>query len=457
MDPRWEAIRIVSKPFAGAPRKSAPKSHDQRAWVSVMKASAEECMATMNEVWPLLESVHQAIQLGDHGGSVVLDRPAEAIAAILAKFDGHLPRLAEVRTIPGLRKLSEADYTRLRRLAHPIGGDLTPFFMILALHSGFNEQPLRSLTLGGITEHYPLGYKRTVIKSSKTRAGTSEKGTPQRAAFPASDHPLAPERLIEFIKAWTRRIRDYADEEFAEDLFLHVISEGGRNKRRGMHIDSYAARNDNVNTRITNYIMTFCEQRGLKYSGTRENRLAFAEIVDELTAGDAFELRAMLGHRSISTGQDSYQTINTQRKQSEQLAGAMMAQQRWIGSKGNVDTRSKRGHRDRTAATPGFACADPYQSPQPDQKEGKLCTSYGKCPACPLALADPSHGYALGRFLQLMELYEEAKLELGIEIWRRKYNASCVAIQEHWIPAVDSATSRQQTTTLLLSPLPALE
>ncbi|MER2020857.1 MAG: hypothetical protein ABS932_01610 [Stenotrophomonas sp.] len=457
MDPRWQVIRIPTKPFAGMPRKSKPKELNRAAWANVMKAAVEECISTMDEVWPLLDRVHCAIAQKNKGDAVSLSDPAHAIAQILANFDGHFPRQAEVRKLPGVGKICEIEYFRLRRLAHPIGGDLIPFFLVLALHSGFNEQPLRTLTLDGISEHYPLGRKRIVIKSSKHRAGSSDPGAPQRAAFPASDHPLAPERLISFVIAWTRRIRDYADGELANDFFLHAVSEGGRNKRRGMHIDSYSARTDDVNTRVTGYITLFCKRRGLKYSGSRANRLAFSEAVDGLTDGDAFELRAMLGHRLLSTGQDSYQTTTMQRRQNEQLAGAMSAQERWVTSNGKIDTRSTRSGRERTAATPGFSCADPYQSPQPGQRPGKLCTSYGACPACPLAAADSNQAYALVRFLQLQELYEEARAELGIEIWRRKFEDAYLTLRDSWIPRVSTAANRASATMIMLTRLPGLE
>lgn len=456
-DPRWQAIRIPPKPFAGLPRKSEPKDLDRSAWADVMKAAAEECISTMEEVWPLLDRVHSAIAQTKNDRLVTLGDPAEAVAQILANFDGHFPRQAEVRKLQGIKQLSEADYFRLRRLAHPIGGDLIPFFLVLAMHSGFNEQPLRTLTLSGISEHYPLGQKRTVIKSSKRRASKSDQGAPQRASFPASDHPLAPERLIRFIMAWTRRIRGYAIGELADDLFLHAVSEGGRHARRGMLIDSYSGRTDDVNTRVTGYIVLFCKRRGLKYSGSRANRLAFSETVDGLTGGDAFELRAMLGHRLLSTAQDSYQTTTMQRRQREQLAGAMTAQERWMTSNGKIDTRSARSDRERTAATPGFSCADPYQSPQPGQRHGKLCIGYGACPACPLAAADSNEAYALARFLQLQELYEEARAELGIEIWRRKFGDAYLTLRNSWIPAVSTAANRASATMIMLTRLPGLE
>jgi len=457
MDPRWKVIRIPPKPFAGLPRKSKPKELDRAAWANVMKAAVKECISTMDEVWPLLDRVHSALAQKKKGDAVSLSDPAEAIAQILANFDGHLPRQAAVHKLPGVGKISESEYFRLRRLAHPIGGDLIPFFLVLAMHSGFNEQPLRTLTLDGISEHYPLGQKRTVIKSSKRRAGSSAQGATQRAAFPASDHPLAPERLISFVIAWTKRIRDYAAGELANDFFLHAVSEGGRHKRRGMHIDSYSARTDDVTTRVTGYITLFCKRRGLKYAGSQANRLAFSEAVDGLTDGDAFELRAMLGHRLLSTGQDSYQTTTMQRRQKEQLAGALMAQERWVTSNGKIDTRSARSDRDQTAATQGFCCADPFQSPQPGQRHGKLCTAYGACPACPLAAADPNEAYALARFLQLQELYEEAREDLGSEIWRRKFENAYLALRDSWIPAVSSAANQQSAAMIMLTTLPGLE
>jgi hypothetical protein len=159
----------------------------------------------------------------------------------------------------------------------------------------------------------------------------------------------------------------------------------------------------------------------------------------------------MLGHRLLSTGQDSYQTTTMQHRQKEQLAGAMTAQERWVTSNGKIDTRSARSDREQTAATQGFCCADPFQSPQPGQRHGKLCTSYG------LALRARSPQLIQTKptrcpLLSTAGAIRRSQAELGSEIWRRKFENAYLALRDSWIPAVSTTANRQSAMMIMLTP-----
>jgi len=457
IDPRWKRLSIVDKPFAGVRPASGNKISTGSRSADVMTAAAKQAQETMETVWPMLPKLALEISALQRGEEPTHTTEEGRLAHILSTFEGNYPLLKTIRKMDGFHAMTQVEYESLRKFAHPIGIDLVPFFLLLAMHTGFNEQPLRVLSLGGVSHIEVLGQKKTILKSSKRRAGNSAVGAPQRRAIPASNHVLAPERLINFVIAWTERIREYAIPQMKDDLFIHVISEGGKHSRRGLHVDTYAAINDNYNTRVSNLVFEFCKMRDLKYSSTRDSRLAFAELVYEVANGNALELKRLLGHKLVSTGQDSYRTSAMQQKNAELLAGAMAAQQRFVNSAGKIDSRASGENRSRTAATPGFTCADPFQSPQPGEREGRLCTSYGHCAACPLALSDENRPYALARFLQLRGSYEDARSQLGVEVWKLKFMKSYDALIKRWIPAVDSGSDREIAARIALNKLPTLE
>lgn len=457
IDPAWESLSVAHQPFAGKRAVSKPKDDPSEKLGVVMTAAAKRAKELMDDVWPSLPKLHDELKALENGRPPHTHTPEAKAAWILSEFDGNYPLLKTVRTLPGLKGMKEAEYFALRRIAHPIGIDLAPFFLMLSLHTGFNEQALRELTLSGVKTMEFLGEQRLLIKSSKRRAGPSQIGTPQRRAIPISDFELSAERLVQFLKEWTERIRRQAIPQIEDDIFLYVISEGGKNNRRGLRIDSYAGVNDNYNTKVANFIVEFCKTHNIKYSATRDSRLAFAKLVDELSGGDALELKRMLGHKRISTGQDSYQTWEMQQRGMEQLAGAIGAHQRFINSDGKIDSRKGVMQLDRSAATPGFLCADVFQSPQIGERDGRMCASYGKCPGCPLAASDTDKVYALARYLQLKDLYETAVGELGAEVWKIKFGQSYEALTTKWIPAVDSKDNWAAAGRIVLANLPPLE
>src|SRR5690606_39934671 len=117
--------------------------------------------------------------------------------------------------------------------------------------------------------------------------------------------------------------------------------------------------------------------------------------------GARLDLRMLLGHASVASPNSHYGATARHRSGAEASAGVQAPRERWISSDGRVDARSRGPNKDRTAATPGFVCLDPFDSPLASQAKGKLCGAYGKCPSCPLATVDPDHVYALARFLQV--------------------------------------------------------
>lgn len=459
MDERWEAIEVPPNLFSRPKTSAPPKSIDRQGMDEALIAAAKDTLDLMKNIWPRLAGVRRALHELRSGTSLPKETPEQHVAHVLYDHDGNFPAPGNLRSA-GKWGVDPDTYRYYRSLAYPIGGDLVPCYLMLASSTGFNGQPLNQLQLSGIQTVSVLGQERLVLKSQKNRGGSAGRpgsSSTQRWAAAISDNALAPNNVVNFLLDWTMILREYAAKPLSDDLFLHAVSEGGRYGITGFRIDSYACRSDNIPTRITNYIHDYCMRKRVKYCGTAMLRLGLSEIVDEASDGDARTLKSLLGHALIETGQDNYRTTDMLRRSKEHLAGGMAGQQRWITSAGKVDTRNKPSYRDSSAATPGFICADPFDSPMQHEVEGRLCSAYGRCPACPLAAADPDESYAFARMLQLKDAFQSAKDTLGIVAWKLKYGEAFHALTSRWIPVLDTPAARNGGMHVVLSKLPQFE
>lgn len=460
IDNRWKVMEVPRNLYPRSKASAPPKTVDTEGVTEALVAAAQDTLNLMRNLWPRLAAVRSAHAELMAGATVAKNTPEGLVAHVLFDNQGNFPAQYNLGINAGKWSMEQKVYIEHRRLAYPIGVELIPLYLLLASSTGFNGQPLNCLELSGIQRSNLLGQHRLNFTSKKNRGGARGRpGSSSTVRWGGSkgDNALSPHNIVEFLLDWTALLREYADEPLNGDLFLHFVAEGGRYAISGFRCDSYACRTDNINTRITNYILEWCKSRGVKYCGTSLLRLGMAQIIDEASDGDARELRNLLGHALVGTGQDHYRTTDMLRRSKEQLAGGMATQQRWVTSKGKIDTRSKPSYRDSTAATPGFSCADPFDSPLPHQVQGRLCTAYGLCPVCPLAGADPDEVYAFARMLQLKEAFESAKGTLGIVAWKLKYEPSFKALTERWIPLLDTPQSRDLGVVVVLSRLPAIE
>lgn len=460
LDSRWSHIEVPRYAVARTKSSSASKTLDADGMTETLLVAAKDCVRLMKEVWPRLATVRKALSDLKAGKHVPINGPEAQVARVLFDNKGNFPAPMNLGRNAGSWSKEYRTYQAYRRLAYPLGGELTPLYLLLLSHTGWNGQVLNCLELGGIQFVEVLGARRIHLQSVKRRGGSRGRpGTSSiiRWAANTSDNSLSVNNIISFLLEWTMLLRDYAAEPLSRDLFLHAVSEGGRNEVSGLRIDSYAGRLDNIPTRITNYIMVYCQSKGSPYCGASALRMGMAELIDKATNGDAVLLKNLLGHRLIDTGQDHYRTVAMLQRSKENMAGAIATHQRWITSQGKVDTRSKPSNRDSTAATPGFTCLDAFHSPIGGQVEGRLCTAYGMCPSCPLAGSDNDEAYAFARALQLKEEYERARGRLGLGIWRCKFQRPYDALVTRWIPSLDSTENRKQAVLVTLSALPALE
>lgn len=448
-------VELPKNPFAGKKfGNSARKEIDLDRYLEFLQVSASEALKTISEVRPHLGGIAKAVGSLRGGNRYDSSRAHHVVARTLIEYDGFIPerKMLKVDNPELFDDVEAHGYSFIRRLAQPQAPDLVPFLYVVAAHTGFNQQPLTYLELSQIEEPTLFGASRMTLSPPKYRARSVV-----RRSFGMTDEELSVPSIIRFIRDWTTNIRKAAPEFARNDLWLFA-NKWKSGKESNMPIRSLAAREKNAQGELSSHFVRYCKSHNFDFIGLRQIRLSFADLFLQMRPGDLQGLRVLLGQKYLSTPAKHYQTQRALADGQELLAGTMSLQQRWVTSRGKIDTRSTGEKRERTAATPGFVCLDPFDSPILGQQTGKMCDAYGRCPECPLAAIDGDRPFALARLLQLEEAFVEAKGRLGIEIWKRKYQRSSDELNSRWLPSLKSdADLLKSAGKLLLPSLPELE
>ena len=95
-------------------------------------------------------------------------------------------------------------------------------------------------------------------------------------------------------------------------------------------------------------------------------------------------------------------------------------------------------------------------SPIPGQREGRTCTAYGQCPACPLATTNTEVPANLVRLKQMEAEYVSAVDYLAPHYWRDKYSQHLGALRAEWLPAFTDPRVIEDASRMQARPLPPL-
>ena len=164
-------------------------------------------------------------------------------------------------------------------------------------------------------------------------------------------------------------------------------------------------------------------------------RITGADMVWEATDGDALAVAAMLGNE-IKTAAQHYNTPGNFLRSEHRIAVMTNRRVRMVKTDG-------RSRLEFTGCTPGFHCIDPYNSPQPGQTEGELCTSFPSCPSCPLATLDAARP---DRVAWVMHLANHiSRDETGIDPARYEvfYKPILNDIHDRWLSKVSPDIKRE--------------
>lgn len=371
------------------------------------------------------------------------------IASFAEVIDTHNPQVEQFRSeYAGLSRALRPPYGTIDEIAPYLfftWRTIVPFIVILSLETGYNPSVQCGLEHSDACDH-PLWPNTLRLAPKKHRA----KGKIQVRTFRKdSTNPFALPSILSAVNQFTRRYRHLAAPRDRRHLFLVWSRMGDQprpliNGKRDVDANFYRALRD------------FCERYKLGEWTLSSLRQTVADLVHLLSDGDTEAVKTMMGHNSVWTSERHYNSKGQKSRRAGQLAKAVRERQRFIDSKGKVALQESGDGMPDRAATPGFLCWDPFSSPIFGQKNGRLCSAYGCCPACPLACVQIDDPDVPVRFLQLKDLFLRTRDQTDHLRWAAHWNPQLEALVDIWLPTLNPAEV-SAAADRILEPLPGLE
>lgn len=294
------------------------------------------------------------------------------------------------------RTVSRAQQDAAEALVHPTMEKVLPFIYLTTAFFALNAQVALGMTLDDYRlDEVPGGARRLRIFPDKPRADDR-----QRHAVAETADPANPARFLPYLERRTAHLRRLVATTLKRHAFLYFE----HSKR---YPNALLETNDTFGRRMQD----LAKACGAGHLSLRQLRLTTLDVVHDITNGNILATRAVANHKTVSTTHTDYRTEAMRNRYEELHGDALQEWERFWGSGGKVDAISRPPRIDRTAATPGYICRAPHQSPVPGEK-GRLCQAYGHCPACPLAVVPHRSPHAFRCLQGLLARIEEAEQEM---------------------------------------------
>lgn len=370
--------------------------------------------------------------------------------ALRQKFDAALPNLEDLKFVDvdlANAVLYIHGYDAVSLPFYPTTERILPFVLLQAVFTSANTGTLLGLRLDNVTEKEVMGVLRKVFNLVKPRARTQY----QRSFAIDQEDPFSPGEIHDFVLAWTSRIRSHAG-MFSNNVFIFVTRE---KKIRGfLTADQCGAACDPV---WGQSLRRFCERHNLPKLNIGNIRVTGLDIVRVLSDDDIRAVKAAGGQKSEQVIHEHYEGAGTRRRRHEALVEVIITREGWVFTKGRADPRGAPKFADLLAATPGWHCLDPFDSPIPGETRGRRCQAFGQCPACPLAAVNVNSSYSLARLLQLLDEINVAIEYLEPERWNAAYALPKKKLAEIWLPSFKDEKVIEAAALMSLNPIGRLE
>lgn len=350
---------------------------------------------------------------------------ATCLAKIDALFSNVVPDLESLaRNDRDLANAVKSIHTqrKVSSFFHPTARDLVPFIILLTISTVFNPDTVLTLEWSCINrDRDRAGTPAVEIVGVKGRASSDL----VRLLDPESgvSQSLSLHRLLNCLKELCARVRPLVNKEHADRLFVYVPESRDKNPRS---FGSYQGGNEVASGDITwRYnLRSFIRAHQLPHFSLGQLRPTILDMVQMIDGG--LEAAQKVGnHRSPITTWTHYTSSGVRNRYRERIGQVLLLRERWITSRGDIDPRRLDSSQDKGAATPGFICFDPFDSPRPNQQPGKLCSDYGGCPSCPLGGARPNDPTSVAYYTALKETIFKSQSKMSARTWL-----------ERWVPVL---------------------
>ena len=357
------------------------------------------------------------------------DTDPKDLAVALAKLSIMYP--ADIPFIDDIRKVDAylADVLSWRhgilaceRFLYASTRDLIPFALLLAVATVFNADTILMLNRSDFTRIERFGEVAYRITGRKGRAHSD----PVILAAGQSGE-IGIENILQILEALTSRIRPRINLPHTSDrLFISMVRFYSEKFVKGFEVKTGGGTND---VSWKQNLESFIKENNLEYFTLAQIR---PTLIDEvvLVTGDVMAGRQVGFHRNVQTTWFSYTSSGTKRRFRERVGEILLLRERWHSTGGVIDPRGRGARHDTGAATPGFLCFDPFDSPMPNQHRGRLCTAYGACPSCPLAAANVSDVSSVTLYYALEKAILAAQGPISPEGWTTRWAPVLRDLQE---------------------------
>jgi hypothetical protein len=347
------------------------------------------------------------------------------LAICLAEIDSIFPNI-----VPDLDSIAKENKRLANAIVHihtqrkvssffqPTPRDLVPFVILLTICTVFNPDTVLTLEWSCINRNLDrAGTPAVEIVGVKGRASSDL----VRLLDPASSvsQSLSLHRLLDCLNEICARIRPMVNKEHKDRVFIYVPE--GRSKSP-CSFGSYRGGNDVASGDITwRYnLKRFIDTNQLSHFSLGQLRPTIIDMV-QMIDGGLEAARKVGNHRNPTTTWTHYTSSGVRNRYREKIGQIILLRERWITSGGAIDPRRLERVQDMGAATPGFICFDPFDSPRPNQQPGRLCADYGACPGCPLGGARPYDPTSVAYYSALEQAIFKSQPNMNAKTWLERW------------------------------------
>lgn len=294
-----------------------------------------------------------------------------------------------------LRYVTAAVHEEAERILYPDIDEVVPMLLVVCAFFALNPSTVFKLRNGN--RDYKIedfgNLRRLRMYPNKKRASLR-----QRNVVTVTEHPDNPGKILEYLDHRNARLRR-ARPDLADRAFLRFSFE----KRTVVPFKT----SDEAWKLACGRFATRHKMDEFTLDQLRPTTL---DLVHELSGGNIIAMQGVATHTTAQTTYTFYTSDAQRRRNRERLGEMLLQMERWVALGGKIRPEDRpSGLAEHAAATPGFSCIDPKDSPIDGEQTGELCTAYGRCPECPLALVDPSSPRSLAYLVMLNKRITEAE------------------------------------------------
>lgn len=413
------AERVPSGPV-GAGRFTEPTEVlSLDALIAIMSAAETEVLAVAERWRQKDDLVAEGRRLLAEGNQSYGASFALCLAEIHDARGGQLVGLEMLEQInPALKEAVRYKHGGVARTSvflYPSQREIVPFVLLLAIATAFNADTLLGLSWSDVDLDAERNGSRAIkISGEKPRAGRTLVRLLDPDSGAAGNVSLGD--LLELLQTITASLRTLAPMDHANRLFVYAPTNG----KKGQVISFRPSAKGGNQGGWLMALRAFVKENDLPPFVLKQIRPSVLDLVQFL-GGSLEDARAVGDHRSPATTWTHYTSSTVKKRYRERIGEVMLLRDRWLATQGTIDPRRLTSRDHKGAATPGFICLDPYDSPRPNQKAGRLCSDYGGCPGCPLVAARPHDPTSVSFYRALQDAIYASQQEMAAHTWLQRW------------------------------------